>query len=42
MRELMAGTITWQEGRVQGRVEVEGENSAWRRMILATAYAYIS
>jgi len=42
MRELMAGAITWEEGRFQGRVEVEGESSAWQRMILATAYPYLS
>lgn len=42
MRELMVGSITWAEGRLQGRVEIEGGEAAWQRMLLATAYPHIS
>ncbi len=42
MRELMAGTVTWADGRLLGRVEIEGEESAWQRMLLATAYPRIA
>jgi DNA-binding HxlR family transcriptional regulator len=38
MRRWVAGEVSWDQGRADGRVHVRGTDSAWNRMLLATGY----
>jgi DNA-binding HxlR family transcriptional regulator len=38
MRRWVAGEVSWDQGRADGRVHVRGTDTAWNRMLLATGY----